>query len=636
MKTVILLLVLQTASGFVPRLTQFSRATKPIFALPNPGDVSFSIAALPKRAPPAPVQPVKLPDWYISGDAAAPAATAVPAPAPPVVPEVVEKVVEAAKPPPVVSDVPEIKLPDNVPEIPVPEAPPSLPEVTLPELKLPHVPPPEMKLPSIDFDSFQNWKPSLPFPEGALERPPLVQSTIDSLQSSYSGFWSSIRDSPRSPGSAPSLLEYFQSGQFKPEAFVEKLKNLPALNMQALEKMKFDQGLTADDLKQLIGKLNIDSEPFVQGAQQLGEYFKMIPVSKLSTSLTNFVEILKTEGWTSDEALQALDFDELGGWYVGTLGLLLAISSSGAGSSSRKRLELKLNATEVMLLEETKKAEAQTAALVSDKERMESQVAELSKATAAVSSELKKFQADKASSDYVLAGLKSEMRSLRNELEAQKATERELRMLLTKAENQLKDETQALKAQLAAKVAAEESLLEQVKGLEEKLSAASTLAAPKAAPVPKKATKTASEDSPVPAPAPQPTLGTFFASVEEPVAAPAPKPVSKVAKAQGASKKAPASKASAAPEESTEDWSKLSITALKRKTVKDLVEYLEAKVSEAAYADFLSRETHPFFHRVRLLPMLMASRSRRPNLSKLSCPRDHSAQLHSVSRSTIS
>ena len=87
---------------------------------------------------------------------------------------------------------------------------------------------------------------------------------------------------------------------------------------------------------------------------------------------------------------------------------------------------------------------------------------------------------------------------------------------------------------------------------------------------------------------PQPAK-TFFSSVEEsvdelPVAKPvAPKATAK--KAKKASKKAakkaakqPAKVAIKAAKEVRDDWSRLSPSTLKRKTVKDLSEYLEEKV----------------------------------------------------------
>lgn len=311
----------------------------------------------------------------------------------------------------------------------------------------------------------------------------VVQKVVDSWQQGYQETVGSIHNPPRSPGSAPTLAQYIREGRFHPEDTINRLRNLKGLNVE-----NFVQELRRVQQSVLHG---IDAEG--KGMEKVSQLLQKIPVEKMARSIQNFVLALQTPSEdTVQNSLKALDLDELGGWYVGSLGVLWFISQSTISLSSRKNLEQKLNEATEVIDKEAKVAEQKVQSLLTEKERMENQVKELSKATVTVSEELKELKLEKASRDYAVAEMKSELRSLKNELKSRQLKEKEVASQLTKAENKLKAETLKLQRELEERRAKEAALQERIMELQAQLgtnSGASSLEEPKVATKSSKTTK---------------------------------------------------------------------------------------------------------------------------------------------------
>jgi hypothetical protein len=307
---------------------------------------------------------------------------------------------------PVVSKVPKV-----VPEV----VAPVVPEPPVAPVAVPEVPRMQLEKPShSDFD---------------------VNSVVHSMQDNYKSALGAIHDAPRIPGHAPSLVEYIKQGKFAGgEAVGDRLKHLPTLNFEALKDM---QPLYFDALKKSIGSgiFSTGSEGMAMAQILQLKFDKMmnsmsgatIPatVERFTTSFQNLGALLQKDGFASaQEAIDTLDLDELGAYYLGAIGLFVIISQTAGGDGVI--VEPRQNFTETM----------ETGVVVTQSDTMQGQILELTKAITAMSKEMKVLQGEKATRDYEIATMKSDARSLKNQLDASESVEGDLRVSLKRMETQ--------------------------------------------------------------------------------------------------------------------------------------------------------------------------------------------------------
>jgi hypothetical protein len=300
-------------------------------------------------------------------------------------------------------------------------------------------------------------------PESSDQMKSVIESVVGDWRDRYGNTLSHFRESPRSPGSAPTLAEYLRRGDFHPQELVDRLQNLKGLNVENFQRI-------LDDGRQYVLR-GVEEGESLQRA--IADVFARVPVERLADSIKSFVTVLQTQGMSPESlqaSLRALNMEELGVWYVGALGFVSLVAASNSSVSARKDLESRLSEATVTLGKEAEEASLQVRTLLAEKERMQSQVQELSKATATVSKELKELKAEKAQRDYAVAEMKSELRALKNELKIQKAKETEAVFNLEIAEKRIQSETQRLTSELAAKARAEKDLMERISMLQAQLS----------------------------------------------------------------------------------------------------------------------------------------------------------------------
>ena len=486
-----------------------------------------------------------------------------------------------------------------------------------------------------------------------------VHEVVEQIQASHQDFLRKIHDAPRAPGAAPLLSDYILQGKMSVRGILDRLEHLPSLVAHTDSWASYFSG----------GENSLfASAGGAAATEKLVQALQSIPVERLTLNVQNFL----SKGVVTQGALDALDLNEFGGWYVGGIAVLVAISLGGMEMSTAKDSEAAASTGEqAKSLPET--SLIQEAEL--EKEKLEAQVKQLTEATTNVSKELLQLKQEKAARDYSVAEMKSEIRQLQNTLSSQQLAEMELRSQLQRTESKFETETATLKEQLALKEKSEAELRQKVNELETMLGSSSnqlvavqkehqqqlseankqieTLLAEKAAlqtqldemiksrpempkdepavtkpsvikstldelpvagaakpkattPSRKKAIKVeydeATKETP-PAPDDQ-DEASFFASIEEPPvsvetmepleslkvrgmaakdAASAKKKASKTAKSKTTAKasKAKSTEPAAAPsaaDDDDDDWSKLSASALKRKKVNELMDYLASKV----------------------------------------------------------
>lgn len=296
--------------------------------------------------------------------------------------------------------------------------------------------------------------------------------------------------------------------------------------------------------------------------------------------------LLKIEklGLNPENIRAFVNLEKNGGWYLFSLIMFLVTVLGSSRTTERHR-------TAELAIE-----------LEIEKESFENQILELTSTTESLSKELKQLRID--------------MTSLRTDLDAQKSLEKELRAETAELEAALKEKDQhekTLKLQikdLEAKVndnTNEKLLRQQIEDLKIQLDAEKLKT--KTSSAPKKETIPDLEVAAAPiAPEPKEMNGTFFADIEESIEtidsvtqSPAPpkaksakktkstsaqskgktKVVTKVTETDKVTKSNKVSSTSESDQEAFDNWVNLSPSALKRKTVKALIAYLESKVRVA-------------------------------------------------------
>ena len=325
-----------------------------------------------------------------------------------------------------------------------------------------------------------------------------------------------------------------------------------------------------------------------------------------------------------DSIIQSLNLEETSVWYFGAAVALLGVSS-GMYEMDPKN---KIPAVVVPGITDSKVPLSAVEKLTM-----------LQEATKEVNAQLKELQLEKASVDYECATLKSDLRTVQNKLTLSQMEEKQIKASLEYTQEHFKEETEDLKKKMNKHTRAEKKLQKELASMQEDLTERETLLKEikakgtkdlraerrkvkeleeqKASMVEEteqlkkqvrelsaklqkladvKSPSSKSEETPktrapkkkAPANNKQVASGAalmdlsaaFFADIEEPsktVSSPPPATKRKTRKTATTAKK---SAVKSTPNGSGIDWSQLSASTLKRKTVKDLTAYLEAKVSE--------------------------------------------------------
>lgn len=284
---------------------------------------------------------------------------------------------------------------------------------------------------------------------------PDMNTVAQTMQESYKNAIQHMHDAPLIPGHTPSLAEYIKQGKFagSGHAVGEKLKHLPSFNFEALKDMQplhfealkkslaggiFGTGNSEGMAFNQILQLKFDQMKFGQMMNSMSARGATISetVDKFSTSFQNFGALLHKDGIVSaKEAIDALDLDELGAYYVGIIGLFILISQSGSdgGMDSSSSVEVDADAD---VPTQNITAVIETGVVLTESDTMKGQILELTKAITAMSKEMKVLQGEKATRDYEIATMKSDSRSLRNQLDASESVEGDLRATVTRMEKQ--------------------------------------------------------------------------------------------------------------------------------------------------------------------------------------------------------
>jgi hypothetical protein len=324
--------------------------------------------------------------------------------------------------------------PDDTPIAPEPPVSVSVPlPVSTPEVELPVVP--EVEVPEIvlapEVSQLQSSQAD-------------VNTVAHSMQDGYKNALKAMHDSPLIPGHTPSLAEYIKQGKFagSGEAVQNKLLHFPSLNFEALKHM---QPTYFEALKKSIGSgiFSTGSEGMAMGHILQLKFDQMmssvsgtgatIPqtVDKFTASFQNLGALLQKDGLVSaKEAADALDLDELGAYYVGVIGLFVAISASGGGGSDS------MSSVEAAMPTQNITATIETGVVMTQSDTMTGQILELTKAITAMSKEMKVLQGEKATRDYEIATMKSDARSLKNQLDSSESFEGSLKVALKKMEKE--------------------------------------------------------------------------------------------------------------------------------------------------------------------------------------------------------
>jgi hypothetical protein len=275
---------------------------------------------------------------------------------------------------------------------------------------------------------------------------PYIRSGAHTMQESYKSALEAIHHPPRILGEAvPNMVEYIKQGRFAGDgvwAAGEKLEHLPSLNFEALQHMKatsFDAlrnsldssfGPSSGGRTSQIIQLNFDKmmSSISSGA--------IIPVDKFTASFQNLGVLLQKDGFaSSQEAIDALDLDELGAYYLGIIGLFLVVSRRGSIDSV-----VVDEPTHASMVDEPTQASmaatVETGVVMTERETMQGQILELTRAITAMSNEMKVLQTAKATRDYTIATMKSDARNFGYTLDGAESVESDLRFTLKRTETE--------------------------------------------------------------------------------------------------------------------------------------------------------------------------------------------------------
>jgi FtsZ-binding cell division protein ZapB len=165
----------------------------------------------------------------------------------------------------------------------------------------------------------------------------------------------------------------------------------------------------------------------------------VFPVDKFSSSLNNLGDVLPSQTTTLPDVMNAMNMNELGGWYVGAFSLIVAGIASAAISPPEVSTPTGSSVSGLTPVDgQAGSKDDGTASLPGD---MKSKVQELNSVIERLNMEITDLKADKSQTTYELATLKSDVRVLQNDLKEAYRRESELQESIKSAESKLHSET---------------------------------------------------------------------------------------------------------------------------------------------------------------------------------------------------
>jgi hypothetical protein len=247
-----------------------------------------------------------------------------------------------------------------------------------------------------------------------------VQAAIASVQSNYQNALNSIKEAPGTSGQASKLSEFLK----------EKVPSF-STDFGKLDLPKPD--------------FNVDLSGFDLTTERIKASLESIPVDKLSSTFDNLGKSLQNGGFTAQSILESMSSAEKG-WYLAAGSVVLAAVGAGIRNTYEDQLET------TTLETKEKQANAKEPAKISEADSVEddmvSQIKELSQMTTALSNELKQIKTQKSKKDYDVATMQSDVRELQNAMDAQKKSEKALKLQLAQTEKKLAAETAQLQQKL--------------------------------------------------------------------------------------------------------------------------------------------------------------------------------------------
>lgn len=369
-----------------------------------------------------------------------------------------------------------------------------------------------------------------------------IKSTVVAMQSNYQSLLASIEDSPRAPGTAKPLSSFLTDLDWNGAS--TKLSSSTKSIADSVSKV--DLSKVSSATTDITSQLSTSTDKVKESLAPIASSAELVKDKLSLVTSTNYGEVINN-----------MNQDEKSILFVAGATVLMIIGS--VINNNRLGNEMP---------DEVRPAQ--------DEKSLIKQVKELSSVVTKLSNELTTVKTKSADTEGELLELKKEATTMRKQVTQAEKREQILQTKLEKAQEKLATETELLKKQLAkvksSSITATPAVAKKAqRELETNLKNVEKFQAEKED-MEAKLTELAQPTPPATPPAtPEVSQGeAFFAEKEElPVAV----------EAKPAPKKKKATKKKAAPKKtiSSNDWSGLSESTLKRKTVKALVDYLEAK-----------------------------------------------------------
>lgn len=141
-----------------------------------------------------------------------------------------------------------------------------------------------------------------------------------------------------------------------------------------------------------------------------------LPAEQFSALQSSLQGVLRTPGWKLTDVVDALNLEELGGWYAGAVVGCLLVAAVNDRQAAVKAATAELTANALKIKEQD----------ALEKQRLEGMVVELTQAVAILTAELRDLKTQRAETNYALASMQNDVRSVKVEVGKNSATEKQL------------------------------------------------------------------------------------------------------------------------------------------------------------------------------------------------------------------
>jgi predicted RNase H-like nuclease (RuvC/YqgF family) len=147
-------------------------------------------------------------------------------------------------------------------------------------------------------------------------------------------------------------------------------------------------------------------------------------MDKFTMVIVNLQQLVKQDGWKFSDIIDALNLEELGGWYSGIVVGFLLLLALTERNTPRTSSSAAATAASYSTRAATSAGDAELRSMVTD----------LNKAVQALTQELKEMKAEKSLTDSALASMKTEVSGMKSQLAQSSATEMQLKKEIEKRE----------------------------------------------------------------------------------------------------------------------------------------------------------------------------------------------------------